>query len=121
MRVLISKGLIVGLTSLLLSGCFRITYIASAGTGETHRRAHWNHYFVAGLIPVQEKYTPEELCPLSELIEVRTMQTPANVVASLLGFLNSANTLESVCLETARHPAAPSVLSEKTLGTGFFK
>ena len=122
MRALIGKVLTVSFAAVFLSGCFRITYITTAQTGDTYRTNHWNHYFVAGLIPVQEKYTVEELCPSKELVEVRSLQTPANVIASLLGLLNNASTLEAVCLRStpaaAPPPAAPT---EKTLSERFFR
>jgi len=116
----LNLNIIILFIALTLSGCFRITYRVFTGSGDAQQVLHWNHYFVAGLIPVQEKYSFAELCPAGELIEVRSWQSPPNVLASLLGFLNSASSLEAVCVKQITH-TAPAAPTERSLSDKFWR
>ena len=79
------------------AGCFRITYHTGQAAGEVYKNRYWNTYFVAGLIPVQEAYEFEAFCPGGQMSEVRSYQSPANVLATILGVATAASTVEAVC------------------------
>ena len=82
------------------SGCDRIRYRVSAPSGETFKDTHWNNYFFWGLVPVQETYTLDSICPAGKLVEVRTFRSAPNLLATGLGLgLTSASNVESVCLK----------------------
>ncbi len=84
---------------LLLSGCFRITYHVASPGGEIYKNRYWNTYFVCGLIPVEESYGFDSFCRNDQLIEVRSYQSPANVIATLFGVMTAASTVEAVCIK----------------------
>jgi len=102
--------LLIAVLCLLCSGCFRITYHTAQPGGETYKNRYWNTYFVAGLIPVQEAYDFDSFCPGARMSELRSYQSPANVLATILGVATAASTVEGVCsreLEPAK-TAAPA-------------
>ena len=81
------------------SGCFRITYRVSQGAGDTYKNRYWNTYFVFGLVPVEESYDLDTFCRSGRVAEIRSYQSPANVLAAFLGILTQASTVEAVCLK----------------------
>ena len=93
----IRKVLILLVLALFCSGCYRISYRLGSTQGQTYRNQYWNNYFVFGLIPDRETYDLEALCRSDQLIRVRTYQKPANVMATLLGVLVAADTVEAEC------------------------
>ena len=90
------------------AGCFRITYHTGQSAGEIYKNRYWNTYFVAGLIPVEESYDYDTLCPGTRISEVRSYQSPANVLATLLGVATAASTVEAVCTREAPPAAQPT-------------
>lgn len=96
---------------LTCAGCFRIAYQVNPPAGETYKTRYWNAYFVAGLIPVEEEYALERVCPLGGVSEVRSFLSPPNVLATILGVLVSASSVEAVCLKEPPKQSAPAAAS----------
>jgi hypothetical protein len=92
------KAFYLLLLSVLVCGCFRVSYKVDRGADRTYKVRQWNNYFLFGIIPADEHRDLEKLCPGSKLLEVRNHFSPANILATILSFgLSSATTTEYTC------------------------
>jgi hypothetical protein len=85
---------------LFLAGCFRIDYhtVIPAAGAESYKQASWQEYFALGLIPAVPENDYRALCHHDTPVRIRSYQTPANVIATILGIgLTSGRTLEVEC------------------------
>ena len=102
-----------------LSGCYRITYkVADPPNERTYKETVWNHFFLVGLAPVTDSHQWETLCPGSKLLEVRTYNSPANVLSTFLSLgLSAGRTLEYTCV----YPEGLLERSVNKMGEKFLK
>jgi len=105
------RSVLLSTSLVFVSGCYRITYKVTEPPNErTYKETTWNHFFLVGLAPVTDSHQWETLCPGSKLLEVRTYNSPANVLSSFLSLgLSAGRTLEYTCVY-------PEGLLEKSVG-----
>lgn len=68
--------------------------------GTRYSTRYWNAYFIYGLVPVKEEYSPADLCQDNKLISIETSVKPSNVFAALVSLgLSSSNTVAAHCFQ----------------------